>query len=272
VSAREPGGPGTAALVPRVRSGIWALVAGAVLSAISSTAARADLKVRSPLVEYGEFEFEHNGFVALGGKGTAVSGSQSYTFSANYGLLPFWGIELETSTAGQVGTNLRYNATTLENTFELAPEGTYFADFALFASYEQSTLPGTPNALVAGPIVQKRTEDVFGIDSLHRLNLFLQREVGPSHTNGTGLLYAWQSKLLLHPLAAPGFELFGAIADLGHAGRYNDQYHSIGPVLTGAVRLPSLGAMSYEIGYQFGLTGQTPRSGVRWRFEWELPF
>jgi hypothetical protein len=272
LSAEQPAFARTAALVPGVRSSAWALAAGAVLGAVCPTSARADFKVRSPLVEYGEFEFEHNGFVALGSKGTVASGSQSYTLSANYGLLPFWGIELETSVGAGAQQNLRYNATTLENTFQLTPEGVAFVDLALFASYEQSALPGTPNLLVAGPIVQKRTGDAFGIDSLHTLNLFLQREVGHNRTNGTGLLYAWQSKLMLDPLAAPGFELYGAIADIGRSGRYNDQYHSVGPVLAGAVRLPLLGALRYEFGYQFGLTGQTPRGGVRWRFEWELPF
>ncbi len=57
--------------------------------------ALADLQVRMPEVDYGEFEFEHNGLVTFDTKGSPLHNAQSYTNSIGYGVLPWWEIELE---------------------------------------------------------------------------------------------------------------------------------------------------------------------------------
>lgn len=117
----------------------------------------------------------------------------------------------------------------------------------------------------------RRKSAFFRLDTLHTFNVFLEREIGPHASSDTGLFYAWQSLGLLHPLFNPGVELYGEIASLQHAGSYKDQGHSIGPVITGAVRIP-FGKIKYEVGYQWGLSNATARGAARWRFEYEIPF
>src|SRR3954453_16214657 len=97
------------------------LVAPAALAAIVAIplTAYADLKVRMPQVEYRELEFEHNGLVTFAGKGSSLNHAQSYTNEVGYGLLPWWGIELEGELASGGGQHLTWNAVTLENTFQL---------------------------------------------------------------------------------------------------------------------------------------------------------
>jgi hypothetical protein len=77
----------------------------------------------------------------------------------------------------------------------------------------------------------------------------------------------------LYPLINPGIEFYGTIADIGNSGRYNRQFHMVGPVLAGAQRLGNgLGKLRYEVGYLFGLTSNSPNGAVRWRLEYEISF
>ncbi len=248
-------------------------IAAAALAslAIPPRAGFAELKVHSPIVEFGELEFEWNGLATIDRKGSPNNALRSQTYEIGYAVLPFWEPELEFE-RNTVNGRDKWTAITLENTFQLTPQGKYFVDAGLFAEYSQSLLKDEPNSFTAGPIVQKELDDVLGIDTLHTLNLFLSREVGHNHTNGTGFAGAWQSVWLASPLAAPGFEAYSVINDLAHAGRFNTQYNSIGPVLVGAANFAPYGALRYEAGYQFGLSSGAPRGAVRWKLEYEIAF
>lgn len=258
------------------------ICAGAIglsFSVIAGGNARAEVHVRSPLVTYREFEFEMNGFVATKSAAGQFNNGQSYTYALGYGVLPWWEIELEAETGAEVvpsgeegSGRLKFQAATLENTFQITPEGKYFLNVGFFFEYSQGTLKGSPNEIEFGPILQKELNDFLGMDSLHTLNLFIGRELGPHSSSDTSLFYAWQSKALAHPLFNPGFELFGEIGNITHAGQFRNQGHSIGPVITGAYVFAPYGKIRYEIGYQWGLSNATARGGVRWRFEYEIAF
>ena len=142
----------------------------------------AELQVRMPEVDYLEFEFEHNGLVTFDTKGSPLRNAQSYTNSIGYGVLPWWEIELEGEMASGGGQTLTWNAMTLENTFQLTEPGQYFFTLGFFFEYSQSTLHGEPSGVTFGPIIQKELNDVFGLDTLHTLNLFLSRDVGHDAT------------------------------------------------------------------------------------------
>jgi hypothetical protein len=238
----------------------------------SAATAHADLKVRMPQVEYGELEFEHNGLVSFAGKNSPLNHAQSYTNEIGYGLLPWWQIELEGEMASGGGQHLTWNAVTLENIFQITEPGEYFFNLGFFVEYAQSTLRGQPSNFAAGPIVQKELNDVFGIDSLHTLNLVLGRDVGHDASKSTGMQIAWQSVAEITPLIAPGFEYYGIIDDIAHPGPASQQQHLIGPVLTGGYSLAPYGKLKYEVGYLFGLTPAAGRGAVRWRLEYEMSF
>ena len=248
------------------------LVCAAALLLAAAHAARAELQVRMPQVDYRELEFEHNGLVTFGPKGSSLDRAQSYTNALGYGVLPWWQIELEGELASGGGQHLTWNAMTLENTFQLTEPGEYFFNLGFFAEYSQATLYGQASSVTAGPIIQKELNDVLGVNSVHTLNLFLSHDVGHGASRATAFFYAWQSLVRTHPLIHPGVEFYGLINDITHAGPASQQQHLVGPVLAGAVNIAPYGALKYEVGYLFGLTPASGRSAVRWRLEYEIAF
>jgi hypothetical protein len=95
----------------------------------------ADFHVRSPIVDYRELEFEHNGAVTFDKKDSDLNNNQSYNYTVGVGVTPFWFLEVEGDTVATPETTLRYSATTLENTFQLTPQGKYWADLGFFVEY-----------------------------------------------------------------------------------------------------------------------------------------
>ena len=231
------------------------------------SAARADFKVRSPLVEYGEFEFEHNGSITFDKKGSGKNNDQSYTNAIGYGVTPFWKTELEGEWGAVPGQNLRYDATTFENTFQLTDQGEYWADLGFFAEYSHAASRADPESFTFGPLVEKEIGN-----TLHTLNLLFGKQVGHGRTDATEFIPAWQSRWRLSPYAEPGIEYYADVADLDSPGKLSEQRHWVGPVLVGAYRIPSYGNLKYEVGYLFGLTRGTENGAARWKLEYEVRF
>jgi hypothetical protein len=275
--SRSPAPDGDAMLRPRLVPAPAAAAAAALLSALSwmclnPTEARAEFKVRSPIVDYREIELEHNGDTTFDKAKSGRSNNQSYTNEIGIGPFPNWFVELEGEWAAPSGENLRYDATTIENYFQLTPQGKYWADLGFFAEYSHAASRADADSFTFGPLIQKEVSDFFGTDTLHTLNVFVSKEVGHNRTDDTGFQYAWQSVLRLDPLIAPGFEAYGEIQDIEHPGKAADQQHRIGPVLVGVYNFFGYGKIKYEMGYLFGLTRATEDGAVRWRLEYEIPF
>lgn len=260
---------------PRRRALRSAALAAALASAgllAPLARARADLHVRWPVVDYRELEYEHNGLLSFGRKGSGFDHAQSYSNAIGLGVLPFWEVELEGEMQAGPGRTLVMDAVTMENTFQITQPGEYEYNLGFYAEYSRALPRGQPGSVTFGPIVQKELPDFLGTDSVHTLNLFLTHDVGPDGTHATGLDYAWQSLLYVTPLLSPAVEAYGEIADLGHAGRFNSQLALAGPVLVGAVNFGRWGTVKYQAGYLFGLTSGSPTGAVRWQLEYELAF
>ncbi len=247
------------------------LSAGVAILATAS-AARAEFKLRYPIVDYREFEFEHNGAVTFDKRNSGKSNSQSYTNEIGVGVVPNWFVELEGEWEAPPGSNLRYDATTVENTLQLTPQGKYWADLGFFAEYSHAASRADADSITFGPLVQKEVSGVFGADTLHTLNLLFTKEIGHNRADATPLFFAWQSRLRLDPLFEPGVEYFSDIDDLESPGKLADQQHRIGPMFAGLYNMYGYGKIKYEVGYLFGLTRATEKGAVRWRFEYEIPF
>jgi hypothetical protein len=247
------------------------LAAGLAALATASTA-RAEFKLRYPIVDYREVEFEHNGDTTFDNRKSGLSNNQSYTNEIGYGVLPFWQFELEGEWAADAGQNLRYDATTLENTFQFTPQGKYWADLGFFAEYSHATSRAGADSITFGPLIQKEVPDIWGIDTVHTVNLLFGKEIGRNRSDDTPLLAAWQSRLRLDPLFEPGIELYSQLADVEKPGKLAEQQHRIGPVVAGLYSMRGYGKIKYEVGYQFGLTRATEKGAVRWRLEFEKPF
>lgn len=63
------------------------------------------------------------------------------------------------------------------------------------------------------------------------------------------MFIAWQSRLLVHPLAQPGIEYYGLVDDVVSPGKLADRQHRLGPVLVGAKNFAPYGNLKYEAGY-----------------------
>ena len=255
------------------------LAAGAValLAAAGAFApAKAEFKVRSPIVDYRELEFEHNGDVTFDRPGSGRNNAQSFTYELEIGVLPFWqpGIEAETET--EPGSNQRFTATTFENLFQLTPQGKYWADLGFFAEFSHASGRNEPDSFTFGPLIQKQTTDILGLDlghdTLHTLNLLLTKEIGLHHGEATPLEIAWQSRLQLNQYVQPGVEYYGSVTSIAGMSSGAATQHRLGPVLVGQYNMFQYGKIKYEAGYLFGLNRRTEQGAVRWRLEYEKPF
>ncbi|MGE5271736.1 MAG: hypothetical protein ACM3JG_18910 [Thiohalocapsa sp.] len=236
-------------------------------------AATADeFKLRYPVIEYRELEVEHNGAVTFDRRNSGKNNAQTYTNELEYAFIPEWKVGLEAALEASPGQNLRWEASALENYVQLTPQGKYWADLAAFVEFERPTSSKSAPSITFGPLVQKEIPNVFGIDTVHTANLLFTKEVGHLADPGTPVLAAWQSRLRLHPMFEPGFEYYGGIEDIGHAGSLSDQQHRIGPMLAGLYAFPPYGKLKYEAGYLFGLTAAAEKGVARWRLEYEIAF
>ncbi len=259
---------------PAVKAAVAAI---ALLGAGSAFApARADIKIHYPIVDYREFEFEHNGDTTIDKSGSGKNNNQSYVFELGYAPVWWWEPEIEFETAAEPGRNFAYDATTFENTFQLTEQGEYWADLGFFAEYSHAASRAGADEITFGPLVQKQASTLFGLDlghdTLHTLNLLFTKQVGRNRNDATPFAVAWQSRLQLNPYFQPGIEYYGNVTSI--AGVSNDAatQHRLGPVLVGQYNLFQLGKIKYEAGYLFGLNRATERGTIRWRFEYEKAF
>jgi high-affinity iron transporter len=238
----------------------------------AGSAAQAQLKVRYPVVDYREVEIEHFSDITFDKPNSGKTNNQRYTNEYGFGPLPNWFVELGTEFHAPNGENITYDATEFENYIQLTPTGKYWGDLAMFGEYEMPIGRGDAKSFTFGPLGQTELGEIAGYGALHTLNLLFTKRVGNNSTDATQLNIAWQSRLLINPLIAPGFEYYSQIDQILNPGKPAEQQHRIGPVLVGLQNFAPYGKLKYEAGYQFGLTSATPRGTVRWRLEYEIPF
>ncbi len=232
--------------------------------------AHADFQVRSPIITYRELEIEHNGARTFDSK-RELNSTRSDTLAIGYGVTPFWKFELEGEAEAGHGEDLRYVATTLENTFQLTEQGKYWADLGLFLEYSHAATGGEPDVVEFGPLVQKEAQGIANYGTLHTLNLLFEKNFGTHHDNTTVFSYAWQSRLRLNPLFEPGVEIYGEADDSGEAGKFSQQQHRAGPMFAGLYNFAPHGKIKYELGYLLPLTSVTENGALRWKLEYEIP-
>jgi high-affinity iron transporter len=233
---------------------------------LGAAAARADFQVRSPIIDYLEVELEHNGAYSHD-RDPAKNHAQSYTNSVGYGLTRWWATELEGEWAADPGSNLRYDATTWENSFQLTEHGKYWIDVGAFAEYSHSASRLGVDSVQFGPLASVEQGDL-----LHTVNLLAAKDIGHGSSGVWSLAYAAQSRWRLNHYFEPGVEAYGTIGDVTIPGEIHNQDHRAGPVVVGFSYLFGTTKLKYEVGYLFGLTTPTPTGTVRWKLELETYF
>jgi hypothetical protein len=240
-----------------------AMLAAAVIGGCAVPARADDLKIRSPIIEPHELEFENN--FTLGRRKTTVH-------EFEYGFTDWLKLGAEAELAADPGHGFHYDATAVEGFLQLTPQGKYWADVGLFAEYEHTARQGDPHSLNFGPLVQKEAQ-LFGLATLHTVNALFTKTVGASSIGAPSMLVAAQSRVQFDPHFEPGVEYYGTIT-LGAHG--NEPQHRSGPMFAGRVGFRELGinlpgAIKYDAAYLRGLTGATDPDTFRVRIEFELP-
>jgi hypothetical protein len=251
-----------------------ALGAG-VLLGLSALSAHAEFKLHSPIVDYRELELEHNGDITFD-RNSGKNNAQSFTYEFGYGVTPWWEPEIEGEFETDPGGNQRFSATTFENTFQLTPQGKYWADLGFFAEFSHASGRNEPDSFTFGPLVQKQMSDILGLDlgydTLHTLNLLVEKDIGLNHSEATPLSIAWQSRLRINPFFEPGIEYYGQISSIAGTSEGTPVQHRLGPVIVGQYNMFQFGKIKYEVGYLFGFNNATEQGAVRWRLEYEKAF
>lgn len=238
--------------------------------------AKADFELHYPIIDYREFELEHNGDTTFDKAGSGKSNNQSYTVEFGYAPFTWWEPELELDMAAAPGQNWNYSATTFENTFQLTEQGKYWADLGFFAEYSHAASRANADSFTFGPLVQKQMSDIGGLDlgydTLHTLNVLFSKQVGRNRNDATPLAVSWQSRLQINQYLQPGIEYYGAESSIAGQSNGSDVQHRLGPALVGQYNMFQYGKIKYEAGYLFGLNQATERGAIRWRFEYEKAF
>ena len=243
---------------------VGAIMAAAVTAGGCALQAKAeDLKIRSPIIEAGEVEIEHN-FTLGRGKTTA--------HEIEYGITDWFKPGIEVEFAADPGQGLHYDATALEAFFQLTPQGKYWADLGIFVEYEQTGRTGDPRSIKFGPMVQKEIQ-LPGLAMLNTANLFFTKDMGASSVGTPGMFVAAQSRLRLDPHFEPGIEYYG-IFTLGEHGE--EPQHRLGPAVAGRIGFREFGVdapggIKYDAAYLRRVAGETDPSTFRVRFELEFP-
>src|SRR5207237_10437883 len=117
----------------------------------------------------------------------------SYPSEIEYSFIPNWKIGVEGVLEANSGENLHYQATAVENYFQLTPQGKYWADLAFFAEVERPSSSKSAPSITFGPLIQKEVPDLLGLDTLHTANILFTKEVGHLADPASPVLLAWQS-------------------------------------------------------------------------------
>ncbi len=217
-------------------------------------------KVYAPYVEYGETELE----LAGGGEyDDGEKGKQRYSLALGHGVTQYWFTEAFAKFEKQPGRAEQLKGYGWENIFQLAEQGEYWVDPALYLEYffADSGVDKAEAKLLLGKDIGMTT---------NLLNLIFEREVGAGAGHEVEFEYAWETRWRASPSFEYGFQAFGSFGELGDLSGLSKQEHRIGPAVFGQVKLSNTTKFKYDTALTVGLTDATP--DYTWRFNVEYEF
>lgn len=222
-------------------------------------------KVYSPHVEQGELEVEVRGHVDFDDDDD-LDNAHAEKFEVGYAFTDWWLTSVFLEYEKAPNGHYRHAATAWENIFQLTEEGRYWLDFGLYLEYEDPAGSG-PQQLELKGLFEKRVNRF-----VNTANLILEREVGSNASSDIEVEYAWRTRYEWRPDFRPALELYGELGELDGLEINGDQQHQAGPVASGKFSLGKESSISYEFGYLFGLTDDSPDGTVKWLLEFEYEF
>lgn len=232
----------------------------ACLASLSGGAwADNDFIVYSPDIVKGQSEVESYAFLNQDSRPN-FNGASGLNLSIAHAFTSWWKPELYIGEFNSdPGGPTFLSGYEFENVFQLTDRGEYWADLGLLASYGYSKLPGTPDTLEFGPLLEKRTGHID-----QRLNLIWGREIGTAATPGYHFRTAYSLGYALEQGIVtwiPGLEAYY---------RPNDDAHQIGPVLSGEIRTGHGKEIEFGFGMVYGVNPWAPQKTWLARLEYEF--
>jgi hypothetical protein len=262
--------------------------------------AHAEFEIQEAGVEKGEKEFEYRGAAHWGfpkqeqenatdseEEGAAEDDEeeegplrQSHDFEFQYGLTNRWLFSTTLTADEPLDQDFNVSAVELGLQYEFMKRNGDGIALAVQSEYEFATRGGEADEFGFGPIVELASGKL-----LITLNPVFNTQVGENRDqDGLGFEYGWRAEYDFAKHWGIGVEMFGEIEDLANAGSFNDQNHSIGPTLfwnpgggdedegeeAGGDDDEKAGGppdmeLSFNVGFQFGLTDVTSDGAVKFQ-------
>ena len=242
----------------------------AAFNSFVSLAVAGDFKVRSPNIDYREVEFETNTATTFD-KRPENKGRAGLTQEIGVGVLPFWFVELEAELGREPGEKWQFNATTIENTFMLTEQGKYWMDFGIFAEFSHARNFNNADTVKVGGLFLKRAYEVC-----KHVQCVSRKGSWPQCRYSGQPVVCVANTLSVRPVVPSRVSKSMAKSTTSSsAGKFDDRYLRLGPVVTGQYNLGEIGGrgkLKYEVGYLVGVTTPTERGTLRTRLELEIPF
>ena len=221
------------------------------LLAFSSTQAFASTtgSVGSPKVTKGKTEVE----VRAGYSEADEDSSQDERFRTrqhiDHGFTDYYAGRIVVSQDKRKGDSYEHDAIKIENRFYILKAEDYGFDFGARANYTHKDGDKKPNSIELG---------LYELIPLNEYELRLQQsfthDVGEDSDDGIGAELRFQVTRPIHDNHKLGLESFHALGNLNDNSDYDDQSHTIGPVLKGKI----FGDYGYQTGYRVGISDSAP--------------
>lgn len=215
-----------------------------------------DYVVYSPYVVQGQSEIELRAATYLDSS-VVLNHLNGQVLSVAHSFTSWWKAEVYLGEYLQIPrepSNLE--AYEFENTFQLAPQGEYWADPGFLLSYEFNTHLSEANELEFGPLFEKQSGRFD-----QRLNLIWEREIGTGAARGYSFRTAYSLSYRISPLFAPGLEAYL---------QPNSNYYQLGPVVYGEYASGAGNELEYSAGVVFGMNAHAPDMTLMLRLEYEF--
>ncbi|MFV2059999.1 MAG: FTR1 family protein [Gammaproteobacteria bacterium] len=233
---------------------------------LNSNTAQASDKIYSPYVEYGEFELEYRGHVT-DDKRPEKDNSEKHKVEVVYGFTEYWSAGLLGVWEKKPGSSREFEATAWENVFQITDQGEYWVDVGLYLEYELAKESSASDKVEAKLLLEHP-----GIRFINTANIVLEREVGSNSSNATGLEIFWRTKYRWKQAFEPAIEIYSKFGEIGKSKGFDNQKHSIGPIIMGQVAAGKDSKLKYEFGYLVGVSDAAADGTWKWVIEWETRF
>ena len=242
--------------------------AAALLAALAwPSSGRAENKVYSPIVHYGEYSIEARGNTAIDRGDHATDEIENQKYELEYGVTDYWMTALVAEFNKNQGKSFHHDVTAWENILQLFPQGDAWINSAIYLEYEVGARNAADDNIESKLLLEKQ----FG-NFVTTVNLIVEKTVGTHAAEEATFGYATRIKYRWKPYLEPGIEAYGDVGPISNNLPIDEQTHRIGPAVMGMFPLLPKLAFNYELGWLVGVTQGAPRSSLRWLGEIEYQF